>query len=43
MVGGALAGALYQRSLPVLVVIVAASQVVALVLLKATLDRTETR
>ena len=39
MAGGAMAGALYQRSLPLLVAIVAVSQVVALVLLKATLRR----
>jgi MFS family permease len=37
--GGVMAGALYERSLPVLIVAVAASQVVALVLLIATLRR----
>jgi MFS family permease len=39
MAGGALAGGLYQQSLPALVAIVAVSQVVALVLLMATLHR----
>ena len=37
--GGVMAGALYERSLPMLIVAVAASQVVALVLLIATLRR----
>jgi MFS family permease len=37
--GGAMAGALYERSLPLLIAAVAASQVVALVLLIATLRR----
>jgi MFS family permease len=37
--GGVMAGALYERSLPLLIVAVAASQVVALVLLIATLRR----
>ena len=41
MAGSALAGALYQQSLPVLVAIVAVSQVLAFVLLKVTLDRSE--
>jgi MFS family permease len=39
MAGGAVAGALYQQSLPALVAIVALSQVIALVLLMATLHR----
>jgi MFS family permease len=37
--GGVMAGALYERSLPLLIVAVAASQVVALILLIATLRR----
>jgi Major Facilitator Superfamily len=37
--GGVMAGALYERSLPILIAAVAASQVVALVLLIATLRR----
>jgi MFS family permease len=37
--GGVMAGALYERSLPTLIAAVAASQVVALVLLIATLRR----
>ena len=37
--GGVMAGALYERSLPMLIVAVAASQVVAFVLLIATLRR----
>ena len=41
--GGALAGALYERSLPALVVVVAATQVVALVLLVTTLRRVPLR
>jgi MFS family permease len=39
IVGGVMAGALYERSLPALIVAVAATQVVALVLLIATLRR----
>ena len=35
--GGVMAGALYERSLPILIAAVAASQVVALILLIATL------
>lgn len=41
--GGALAGALYERSLPALVVVVGATQVVALVLLVTTLRKTGPR
>ncbi|SDU90389.1 Major Facilitator Superfamily protein [Microlunatus sagamiharensis] len=41
--GGALAGALYERSLPALVVVVGATQVVALVLLVTTLRKTVPR
>jgi len=37
--GGVMAGALYQHSLPILIAAVAATQVVALVLLIATLRR----
>jgi MFS family permease len=37
--GGVMAGALYERSLPMLIVAVAASQLVAFVLLIATLRR----
>jgi MFS family permease len=37
--GGVMAGALYERSLPILIAAVAASQVVALILLMATLRR----
>jgi MFS family permease len=37
--GGVMAGALYERSLPLLIAAVAASQVVALALLTATLRR----
>jgi MFS family permease len=37
--GGVMAGALYERSLPILVATVAASQVVALILLIVTLRR----
>ena len=37
--GGVMAGALYERSLPILIAAVVASQVVALVLLIATLRR----
>jgi MFS family permease len=39
--GGVMAGALYERSLPMLIVAVAATQVVALVLLIATLRRNQ--
>ena len=39
--GGVMAGALYERSLPMLIVAVAATQVVALVLLIATLRRSQ--
>lgn len=41
--GGALAGALYERSLPALVTVVALTQVVALVLLVTTLRKTAPR
>jgi MFS family permease len=41
--GGIMAGALYERSLPMLIVAVAASQAVALVLLIATLRRNQRR
>lgn len=40
IVGGALAGGLYERSVPTLVVVVAISQVAAFVLLYVTLTRT---
>ena len=39
VVGGVMAGALYERSLPILIAAVAATQVIALVLLIATLRR----
>ena len=43
LAGGALAGALYERSLPALVVVVALTQVAALVLLVTTLRKTAPR
>lgn len=39
IVGGAVAGGLYERSIPTLVAVVSASQVVAIILLYVTLTR----
>ena len=41
VVGGAMAGALYSRSLPALIAVVAVTQLIALVLLIVTLRRSE--